>query len=225
MTENVSAENIPAAPRGGGSCLVRGLAVAGILLVAIGMLVWWYNRPIRPVVLTQPELKTVEAKVAALQSVQTDQSDQAAPEDAALSPTVETPAEYQPGGREIIITERELNGLLNAHTQFGDQIALQFVPGAVLARVEIPLDQGVPVIGGRKLRARAKFSVDTTSGFYALALDDLTVWGISVPNDWLGGIKGRNLLAEALGTKDAPGIPGVESLALERGRLVLRLKE
>jgi len=216
MSEPQTAPVIPATPKGRGSYLVRGLAVAGVLLVAIGMLLWWYNRPIRPVVLTPPELETVEAKVTALQTVPVETT-----EPAAEPP----PAEYLPGAREIIISERELNGLLHQHTQFGDQIAFNFVPGAVLARIETPLPESVPILGGRKLRARAKFTVDASAGTPVLQLDDLTIWGISVPNDWLGGIKGRNLLAEALGTPDGPGIPGVESLALERGQLVLRLKE
>jgi len=35
-------------------------------------------------------------------------------------------------------------------------------------------------------------------------LDDATVWEISLPNDWLGGIKGQDLLAQTLGS-DAKG--------------------
>jgi hypothetical protein len=212
----------PPVPAGkGSSCLVRGLAVAGVLLVAVGVLLWWYHRPIRPVVLTPPELEVVEAKVAALQPPDEPLAD---PPLADAGGETITP-EYQPGAREIVITERELNGLLNAHTNMGDQVVFQFVPGAVLARIETPLDENIPIIGGRKLRARAKFSVDTSADSPSLALDDLTLWGISIPNDWLGGIKGRNLLGEVLGAADGAGIPGLESVTLERGRLVLQLKE
>ena len=95
----------------------------------------------------------------------------------------------------------------------------------MLARIETLLPEDVPLLGGRKLRARAKFAIDASGPTPMLALDDLTIWGISVPNDWLGGIKNTNVLAEAFGTEGSEGIPGVESLVIERGRLLIRLKE
>jgi cytoskeletal protein RodZ len=66
-----------------------------ILLILVGVW-WWQNRPIQPVVLSPQEKTVVEAKVEAIQK----------------------PAEptYEKGGKEIILTERELNGLLNANT-------------------------------------------------------------------------------------------------------------
>ena len=197
------------------SCLIRGLIIAAILLAAIGILVLWYNRPIKPVVLTEPEMTVVETKIAAMQPP--------VEEPPAVDP--ETPAEYVPGAREIAFTDRELNGLLNKHTALGDQVAFQFTPGAVLARIETPLPEDIPIIGGNKLRARAKFAVDTTGPNPALALEDITIWGISIPNDWIGGIKNTNLLGEAFGSENSQGIPGVESLTIERGRLLIQLKE
>ena len=78
-----------------------------------------------------------------------------------------------------------------------------------------------PIVGGKRLKARARFLVGDIPGKPALVLDDLTVWGISLPNDWLGGLKGQDLLGEALGG----GIGGVEEFKVERGRLVIRLAE
>lgn len=200
-----------------GSCLVRGLIILGIVLAAIGLLVLWYNRPIRPVVLTEPEMAVVETKIAAMQTATDDVPPPAASPD--------TPTDYVPGTREIAFTDRELNGLLNEHTNLGDQIAFQFTPGAVLARIETPLPEDVPVVGGTTLRARAKFSVDPSGPSPSLTLEDFTVWGVSVPNDWLGGMKNTNLLSEAFGSNSSEGIPGVESLTIEKGRILIRLKE
>lgn len=194
-----------------GSCLLRGLIIAGILLVAIGALVFWYNRPIQPVVLTEPEQTEIQTKLAAMQAAAEEEP-----------PDVE---DYVPGEREIAFTDRELNGLLHEHTQLGDQVEFQFVPGAVLARMETLLPEDIPLIGGRKFRARAKFAIDGSGPEPLLALQDLTVWGISVPNDWLGGIKNTNVLGQAFGASEGEGIPGVESLVIERGRLVISLKE
>ncbi len=172
------------------------------LTVAAAGLWWWQNRPIEPVNLTAAEREVVEEKVAAIQ---------------------EPEPRYEPGSKEIILTERELNGLLHQNTSLGETLRFELARGAVHARLETDLDPELPVVGGKRLKARARFLVDAAAGQPALVLDDLTVWGISLPNDWLGGIKGQNLLADAFGTSG--GLAGVESLVVERGRLVIRLAE
>jgi len=221
MEEQISPPTEATQPRSG-SCLVRGLIILGIAIAAIVLLVLWYNRPIRPVVLTEPEKVVVEQKVAAMHAV--DEGEPPAP-DATQDSEAPVAEPYLPGKREIAFTDRELNGLLNQHTSLGDQIAFQFTPGKVLARIETPLPDDLPILGGRNLRARAKFSVDASGPSPTLALDDFTVWGVSIPNDWLGGIKNVNLLGAAFGSDSGQGIPGVESLTIEKGRLLLRLKE
>lgn len=199
------------------SCLIRASILVAILIAAIGLFILWYNRPIRPVVLTDPEKSVVQEKLATMQSVASDGS----------STDIESGTDdtYIPGKREITFTDRELNGLLHQHTTLGDQISFQFTPGNVLARIATPLPDDIPVIGGTTLRARAKFAVDASGTSPKLALEDFTVWGISIPNDWLGGIKNVNLLGQAFGTEDPQGIPGVESLSIEKGHLLIRLKE
>ena len=172
------------------------------MLLGLVALWWWHNRPIKAVQLNTEEKAALEEK---------------------LDPAQPGEAEYQPGGKEIVITERELNGLLNEHTDLGDRVSFQLVPGAVHARVVTDLDPDVPVVGGRKLKARARFLVETRDGVPELILDDLTVWSLSLPNDWLGGLKGQNLLGKLLG--DAPVLSGLAGLEVERGRLVLTLKD
>jgi hypothetical protein len=211
MQEEIPAPTATLAPpKKSRSCLLIGLAVVGTAAIAIGGAIWWYNRPIRPVELTQPEIQVVEEKLAVIQQ-----------------PAEEPPAvpDYQPGERQIVLTDREINGLIHQNTTLGDQIAFEFAPGAVHARIETLLPEDVPIMGGKKLRARARFIVDANGQVPAIVLEDLTVWGISLPNDWLGGLKGKNLLADMLGTEGETSIPGVESLTVERGRLVICLKE
>lgn len=206
----------PANPRSG-SCLIRGLIGLGVVALVVGLLIWWYNRPIRPVELTPPEIKVVEQKIATIQPPH-----EAPPRETDVP---SAPPDYQPGKREIILTDREINGLLHRNTKLGDQIAFEFAPGAIHARLETLLPEDVPVMGGKKLRARAKFTVNSLGPAPTIVLDDLTVWGVSVPNDWLGGIKGKNLLGELLGSPDGTAIPGVDSITIQSGRLVICLKE
>jgi hypothetical protein len=49
---------------------------------------------------------------------------------------------------------------------------------------------------------------------------------LSLPKAWLGGLKGENLLAEAVGDRNgAPVLRGVKSLRVEPGALVLEVDD
>ena len=191
-------------PKPGSSCLLKGLVGLVILALVLGGLWWWFNRPIQPVVLTAPEKTAVEAKVEAIQK----------------------PAEptYEKGAREIVLTERELNGLLNERTDLGKTVSFELGTNVILARVETDLDPDLPVVGGKRLKAKARFLVGGSPGHPSFVIDDLTVWGISLPNDWLAGLKGRDLLGEVLGGKNGK-IAGVEEFKVEPDKLIIRLAE
>ena len=139
---------------------------------------------------------------------------------------IQQPAEpkYEKGGKEIVLTERELNGLLNENTTLGQTVSFELATNAIHARVETDLDPDLPVVGGKHLKARARFLVSEVPGKAAFILEDVTVWGISLPNDWLAGLKGHDLLGEAIGAKGGK-FPGVEEFKVEPGKLTIRLAE
>jgi len=197
----------PVSRKSGSSCLVKGLIGLVILALVIGGLWWWSNRPINPVVLSPQEKTAVEVKVEAIQK----------------------PVEpkFEKGSKEIILTERELNGLLNENTTLGKTVSFELATNAIHARVESDLDPSLPIVGGKHLKARARFLVSSVPGQASFILDDVTVWGISLPNDWLAGLKGRDLLGEILGTGKArtSKVAGVEEFKVEPGRLIIRLAE
>lgn len=201
MNDHPSATASPAR-RAGMPFAIKLLIGLVSLFLILGGLWWWLNRPIQPVILAPAEKTAVTAKVEAIQN-----------------PT------YEKGAKEIILTERELNGLLNENTGLGHSLKFELAEGAIHARVETDLDPDLPVIGGKHLKARARFLLDGDPSHPAFVLDDLTVWGISLPNEWLAGIKGRDLLADILGGGKNGKLPGVEELRVEPGRLVIRLAE
>lgn len=208
----MSGETLP--PKKKGSCLIIGLAAVLIIGIAAGATWWWHNRPIEPVTLSAAEVQVVEQKLVQLQP-----ETQPAAEPARQDPT------YEPGVREIILTERELNGLLHHNTSLGEKLRFELVPDAVHARIETDLDPDLPLIGGSKLKARARFFVthDESGGHFVI--DDVTIWGVSLPNDWLGGLKGRDLIGEAVGGGRGSGLAGVKSMKVESGRIRIELKE
>jgi hypothetical protein len=195
------------------------LIIFALLVLALGVLWWWHNRAIKPVELSTDEKVVLEKKLEAIGPDPNSPPDTGAPGASEL----DTTPTYEKGKKEFEITERELNGLLNAHTKLGEQLRFELVPGAVHARIATDLDQDLPIVGGKKLKARARFFIKTRDGVPELVLDDLTIWGISVPNDWLGGLKGQNLLGQVFG--DGPQLSGIEKLEVERGRLLIKLKE
>lgn len=188
------------------SCLVPALIALVLALLIGACLWWWFNRPIEPVELTARESQVVSAKIEALEAV-------------------EPEPQYEKGTSEIVLTSRELNGLFHQNTGLGDKVRFELATDAVHARVETDLDPGLPVIGGLKLKGRARFFIRSENHRPTLALDDVTVWGVSMPNDWLAGLKGRDLLADILGGETSAGIGGVQELRIEPNQLILRLAE
>jgi len=60
---------------------------------------------------------------------------------------------------------------------------------------------------------------------YAI-LEDVTIFGLSLPQAWLGGLKGQNLLSEVIGERHGtPVLQGIKSLRVEPGALVLEVAD
>jgi hypothetical protein len=196
------------------------LALVLIIFATVACTLWWVQRPITPVVLSAPEKAAVEAK---LKSVAGGEAPAAAPN----SPQQEGDRAYVPGSKVLRITERELNGLLTSNTDFGTSVQLELGKDAVNAYVAVPVPADFPVAGGRTFRARARFAVSLGSGGAPYAImQDVTVFGLSLPKDWLGGLNGENLLENVTGHgKGSAVLRGIKSLRVEPGVLILELSE
>lgn len=199
-----------------------------MLVIIIGtaaITIWWIQRPIKPVVLNPKEQAVVDTKLREL-------------EDAKLpAPRPDTPLPsnpprvqdrpYVPGAKALTLTEREVNGLLNQNTDLGKSVRIEFARNAINAYLAVPIPQDFPVMGGKMFRARGRFSVSIGNGGKPyMILEDITVFGISLPKAWLGGLKGQNLLEDALGSGNrGPILQGIKSLRVEPGALVLELAD
>jgi len=204
------------------------LAFALLIVATVFITIWWIQRPIRPVVLTADEKKVVETK---LEQVRNGPAPTGRDERPAIELRQDPPPEpvpgrtYQPGGKELRLTERELNGLLNANTDLGQTVRLELDRDAINAYLAVPIPQDFPVGGGRMFRAKGRFRLSLGPDQAPVAmLEDVTVLGLSLPKEWLGGVKGKNLLADAMGGQGgASSWKGIKSLRIVPGAVVLEV--
>ena len=132
----------PPAPKRA-ACLLYGcgalLAVLLVIGATVAITLWWIQRPIKPVVLSASEKAAVEEKLrplssgeipmtsrapASIHSAEGDRPSPVAPKEA--GPKQEKDRPYVPGSKVIRLTERELNGLLNANTDLGKSLRFEF---------------------------------------------------------------------------------------------------
>src|SRR5205085_6612945 len=98
---------------------------------------------------------------------------------------------------------------------------------AINAYIAVPIPEDFPIGGGKMFRARGRFrlSLGNNGAPYAI-LEDVTVFGLSLPKAWLGGLKGQNLLGQAMGERNgSPIFRGIKSLRVEPGALVLEVED
>lgn len=202
----------PAKKRGCFFFAFWGLLAAGVIFCAgIAATLWWLQRPVTPVQLSETELETMQGKVEQLH--------------ASSLPEKEQPSRYEPGGKHIEFTERELNGLLNEHTELADRLKFQIDRDALNAYLNVPIPEDSAILPGKTLKMRARLEVNFNTEHPELRVADVTIYAISIPDAWLGGIKQRNLATELFGTDKQSVLSGIKSLKLERGKLALELDE
>jgi hypothetical protein len=219
------------------------VALALLVVATAAITIWWIQRPIKPVVLSPREKAVVDQKLQRLETAnpanapgQRGNNSPASPRQSAEAPTVSPGSGheiddrnlriYVPGSKVLKLTEREVNGLLNANTDLGKSVRLEFAQDAVNAYLAVRIPDDFPIGGGKMFRARGRFRVSIGNGGepYAI-LDDVTVFWLSLPKAWLGGIKGENLLGQAMGDQKWKGIKGIKSLRVEPGALVLEVED
>lgn len=199
------------------------LALLLLIVAAVAFTIWWIQRPIKPVVLTSKEQAVVQQKLRHVDAA--NGSAPAFTNSATTNPALNPP--YVPGSKTITLTQREMNGLLNQNTDLGKSVRLEFDKDAINAYLAVPIPQDFPIGGGKMFRARGRFRVSLGNGGTPYAvLEDVTVFGVSLPKAWLGGLKGQNLLGDAVGQgRSGPVLRGIKSLRVEPGALVLELED
>ncbi len=216
---------------------LSAIKVFGIVLLAmfITMAVtlfllklWLFPGPFKPVELSQTEEQRLEHKLERFErwTPRGKRDDRLSPQipDADLTPE---PYSEKGASHEILLSEREINGLIAQNTDLARRMVVDFSPDLVSVKLLIPVDPDFPLMGGKVLKVKAGAEMSFRQGRPVVILRGISVMGVPLPNAWLGGVKNIDLI-ETFGTDPgfwksfADGVAGVE---VQEGQLRLVLRE
>jgi hypothetical protein len=215
----------------------NGLKIFGIVVVAslISTLValaavylYLFPGSFKPVTLSAAEEQALERKLGELEAIRRSPALHSARLTSKPGDSLQ-PERYSETGasREIILTERELNALLAKNTDLAERLAIDLSQDLASAKLLIPLDQEFPLLGGKTLKVTAGLELAYRGERPVVALKGVSLWGVPVPNAWLGNMKNVDLVREF---GDQKGFwrafaEGIEEIEVREGQLRVRLKE
>lgn len=184
-----------------------------------------------PVILSANEQQALDAKLQRLDTTQPRQSSSGPhktpsqdTEGNALKPEAYT---EDASKREIILSERELNALLAKNTDLAKKLAIDLSDNLASAKLLLPLDEEFPVLGGKTLKITAGLELAYGNNQPIVALKGISVWGVPIPNAWLGNLKNVNLINEFGSEKGfwQSFAAGIDDIEITDGNLKINLKE
>jgi hypothetical protein len=215
-----------------------GRQVLGLLALVIVLTTgatWWfvrtfvYARDFTPVELSQDERRELGAKLRVLGVNPAEVLPRPKEADEFDAEGRLVPEKYaeDPGKRDVQLSERELNAMVASNPEFARRFAIDLSDRLASAKLLIPVDPDMPVLGGKTLRLTAGLELDYRQERPVVILRGVSVMGVPIPNAWLGGLKNVDLVGEFGGD---PGFwksfsDGVERIEIRDGELRVKLKE
>ena len=203
-------------------------SVVSTLVALCAVYFYLFPGPFKPVTLSASEEQVLEQKLEQLDSTQRSQTlhkghskDQ---KENGMQPERYTETD---ANREIILTERELNGLLAKNTDLASKLAINLSQDLASAKLLIPLDEEFPLLGGKTLKVTAGLELAYRDKNPVVSLRGISLWGVPIPNSWLGNIKNVDLVQEFGDQKGFWGAfaDGIDEVEVSEGQLRVRLKE
>ena len=215
-------------PEKHGHLLRTLLLVVGVAIMTSVVTVWLvtaylFPKSFAPVTLSRQEQTALDAKLKTLNlDLETSPANRQEP------PRALEPQRYSEAGaaREIVFSQREINALIATNTDLASKVAIDLSPNLISARILVPVDPDMPVLGGKTLKISAGLELRYRSGKPVVALKGISLWGVPIPNAWLGNLKNVDLV-EVYGDEGfwRAFAAGVENIAVGDGRLTVKLKE
>jgi hypothetical protein len=202
--------------------------VVSTLLALCAVYFYLFPGPFKPVALSASEEQVLEQKLEQLDSTQRSRTlhkgQTKSQKENGLQPERYTETD---ANREIILTERELNGLLAKNTDLASQLSIDLSQDLASAKLLIPLDEEFPVLGGKTLKVTAGLELAYRDKNPVVSLRGISLWGVPIPNAWLGNIKNVDLVQEFGNDRGfwSAFADGIDEVEVSEGQLRVKLKE
>ena len=152
-----------------------------------GVTTWLFPTEFKPVVLNQQQQQTLDQKIKLLGGSSRSSAKEA----------IEPEAYSEVGAsREVEFSERELNALLANNTELANKLAIDLSDNLVSARLLVDVDPDFPVLGGRTIKVTGGMELRLVDSRPSAVLKGISVWGVPLPNAWLGNTKNVDLVQE-----------------------------
>jgi hypothetical protein len=211
------------------------LAVLIAVLLTVGLTYWFlrtyvYASEFEPVALSSNEQTKLDEKLSALGIDPTDVMPNAKRRGDRFDDDGRLIAERyaeDPTRRSVRLTEKELNAMVASSPELARRFAIDLSENLASAKLLIPVDPEFPIFGGKTLRVTTGLELDYRDRNPVVILRGVSVMGVPIPNAWLGNLKNVDLVREFGG---GPGFwksfsDGVDTIAIEEGKLLIELKE
>jgi len=211
---------------------VLGIVLAATIISTV-IAVWavtsyMFPKELKPVTLSAKEETALEAKIERLNAFQQpSRSSKQRSQSTEEMPLEPERYDEEAAGRDIVLSEREVNALLAKNTDLAKKLAIDLSDDLASMKLLLPLDEDLPVVGGKTLKVTAGLRLAYVDGRPVVALKGISVWGVPLPNAWLGNLKNVDLVKEFGGEEGfwRAFAAGVEEIKVEEGSLRFRLKE
>ena len=217
-TETVSRQTPPT----GNGWRTFGIVIITVLVtLALGYWVftsYLFPTSFNPVELSKKEQQTLDKKIDRIRGNTPSKKQKAL-----------KPEAYSEAGasREINFTEKELNALLANNTNLASKLAIDLSDNLASAKLLVDMDPDFPIVGGKTLKMSAGMELELRNGKPRAVLKGVSVWGVPIPNAWLGDMKNIDLFKEF---GQSGGFwqllqDGIETVEVKDGTLLIKLKE
>jgi hypothetical protein len=213
-------------------CLMIGGIVMVSVLLSVGVTIWVltqyiYPKPFEPVQLGQDEQQALEHKLRVFEGFETTPAVTGGGAEVAGGALQPERYSEQGASRTVVLSERELNGLLANNTDLARKLAIDLSDNLASGKLLVPIPHDFPIMSGKTLRITAGLELAYRDGKPVVVLRGVSIMGVPLPNAWLGNMKNVDLVRE-FGASEGfwkSFSEGVDHIEVSEGRLVIQLKE
>ena len=129
--------------------------------------------------------------------------------------------------REVKFSEKELNSLIAKNPDLASRFAIDLSDNLASAKLLIPIDPDFPLLGGETVRINAGVEVAFNNNRPSIKLRGISLWGVPLPNAWLGNLKNIDLVEQYGGEEGfwKSFVAGVAYVRVADDQLVIQLNE